>query len=479
MTALRPPLPLGLLLPVVLLAGAPAIRAAEAPRFPVRAVKLSGSPSDPRVLAQLDFSFSLGFDAVWVYSHEAGRWADPGGGSPPALDPAFLALARRCRERGARILVSVNPPADTGLRFVYREREGERRILSFFRLLRREAGVRDFVLSFDDQPTELREIRDVLRYGRSAAPAHLDLARRVAGRLPRGTRLWLCASVYSDVHLGDRGGPYSAPFLAGLPTLPPGIGIVWTGSAPISPAIDADMLRRARSFLGGREILLYDNFSAIEGGGNALSAQLGPIRGRGPDLAAGAAVYLAVPLSPPGASRLSLLTVADYLSDPDGYDADRSWQRAIDRLAGPDPAAREALSTQALEWRGWEGGRPFRPWDPASPEEAAAALADPAAVAAWEWTVRRYPERIAALQGLADRAFRDALVEIMERRLAVARTVPLAVEYLARRRAGRLDLEPLVEAVREERRRAAAGTGAALRALDAFLAAAGIPAPPL
>lgn len=470
-----------LLLPLALFAGLAAVpaRALPAPSpFPVRAVKLTGSLSDPRVLEHLDFAVSLGFNAVWIYSHEAGRWADAGDGRRPELDPAFVEVARRCRERGVRILVSVNPPADTGGRFLFSEPEGERRIRSFFRLLRRKAGVSDLVLSFDDQPTRLRQLRDVLRYGKSTAPAHLDLARRIARRLPRGSRLWLCASTYSDVHLGDGKGLYAAPFLAGLPALPPRVGIVWTGSAPISPAVGAAALRRARFLLGGRDLLLYDNFSPIEGGENALAAYLGPLRDREPGLAAEAAIYMASPLSGPGVSRLPLLTAADYLADPGAYDADRSLRSAIERLAGPAPRAREALSTQALEWRGWEGGRPFRPWDPASPEDAASALDDPALVAAWEWTVRRYPERMAALRDLDDREFRDALLEIMERRLAVARTAPLAVEYLARRRAGRADLEPILDAVREERRRAA-GRGTSLRALDAFLAAAGVPAPPL
>jgi len=41
-------------------------------------------------------------------------------------------------------------------------------------------------------------VADIDRYGRSAAPAHLDLVRRVAARLPAGMGLWLCAAAYCD-----------------------------------------------------------------------------------------------------------------------------------------------------------------------------------------------------------------------------------------------------------------------------------------
>ena len=443
--------------------------------FAWRAFKISGPPADPAVREHVEFCLGLGFDAIWIYSHEAGRWDERSAPEGPFLDPAFLDLAARLRERGVRMIVSINPPADSGGSFVYNSRDGERRIRGFVNLLRR-AGVRDFVLSFDDQPMLLTDLGDIVRYGFGAAPAHLDLARRLARHVGRGGRLWLCAAAYCDAHLGDGRGRYAAAFLAGLPALPRSVGIVWTGSEPISLSIAALGLRTTRERLGGRDLLLYDNFAAIEGGADPIAAYLGPLRDRDPLLADVVAIYMASPLSGPGVSRLPLLTAADWLAGPAAYDPDDSLRRAIARLSGSDSGAADALRVQALEWRGWDSGRRFRPWDPADAGEAADTLDDPALAAEWSWTVARYPERIAALAQLADVPFRDALLELMARRLAIARSVTPVIEYRARLRAGRTDLEPVLDEIRRVRAEVA-GIPSVLKALDRFLEYAGIPLP--
>ncbi len=438
-----------------------------------RAFKLWGSPADPAVLAHAEFCVRLGFNTVWVYAHEAGAWSPESAPRGPFLSNAFLEFAAWCRERGVRMIVSVNPPAETRGRFVFENRDGERRIRKFFRLLGR-AGVHDVVLSFDDVPLQLTELRDIVRYGRSTAGAHLDLVRRIERHLGRRDKLWLCASAYCDAHLGDGQGAYSRAFLAGLPALARRVGIVWTGSAPISPSISADSVRATRERLGQRDILLYDNFAAIEAWGYPIAAYLGPLRDRDPGLLEKVSVYMACPLYGPGASRLSLLTVADWFEDPGGYDADASWRRAIARLAGSDRDAADALRIQALEWRGWDSGKAFRPWDPADAEGAAETLDDPALSAEWSWTVDRYPARMAALSRLEDAPLRDSLLDLMGRRLAIANVVLVAIEYRARERAGRTDLEPILEEIRR-RRAEASKKPSVLGALDRFLAEAGIP----
>jgi len=174
-----------------------------------------------------------------------------------------------------------------------------------------------------------------------------------------------------------------------------------------------------------------------------------------------------------GASRLSLLTIADFLRAPGSYDPDRSWKRAMSRLAGDNPAALTALSTQALEWGGWIGERNYHTVTTDNPETAAGTLGDPAASSAWQWPARRYPQRMADLSGLDDLTFRDELLEIMSRRLAIARAVPTTRELRARLAAGRTDVDPLIDQLRHERERADGPSGALL-ALDRFLAFSGV-----
>ena len=443
--------------------------------FPVRMVKLVGDPADPGTLAHVAFCRKLGFNALWVYSHQAGVWTKQRAPDGPLLDPSFIRLARWCRRHGMDVWVSINPVADTFEQFVFTDPDGERRVLAFATLLRKSAEVRRIVLSFDDQPSTLRELSDVFRYGASSAPAHLDLVRRLAFRLPRGVALWLCASVYCDSHLGDGSGPYGKAFLEGLPALPPDIGIVWTGPRVLSPTITRADVAATRARLGGRPILFYDNSLTndydVE---DALGLVLAPPRGRAPEIREVVAAYLACPLTPLAGARLTLLTSADFLRHPSLYDPDASVIRAIARLAGANREAATALETQQLEWGRPIDGSRDGVRDVITADDAATRLGDPAFVESFTWTVERYPGRMAALARVADTAFRDELLKIMRRRLAIARAMPLTIDYLARVRAGRADAAEVLARIDAERR-SWDGDADARRVLERFLVAAAVP----
>ncbi len=444
--------------------------------FAVRMVKLAGDPADPDTLEHLRFCRKLGFNAVWVYSGQTGAWTKERAPQGPILDPNFLRLARWCHRHGMDVWISINPVADSFERFVFSDPDGERRLLNFATMLRKDANVRRIVLSFDDQPTTLRELSDVFRYGASSAPAHLDLARRVSLAQPQDVAWWLCASVYCDTHLGDGSGAYGNAFLAGLPALPSTIGIVWTGPNVLSPTITDGDIAATRSRLGGRPLLLYDNALTNDfDEEDALGMVLAPLRGRAPGIRDLAAAYLVSPLGPLAGSRLTLLTAADFLRDPSGYDPDASVARAIKRLAGSDRQAATALETQQIEW-----GRPIGAVrggirDVMTAELAAGGLNDPALVDSFTWTVARYPGRMAALQKVADTAFRDDLLRIMRRRLAVAQAVPLTVDYVARVRARRPDAAEVLARI-DALRLSWEGDPDARGVLERFLAAAAVPA---
>ena len=455
--------------------GAMAAKAKAEAGFAVRMVKLAGKPGDPATVEHVRFCRKLGFNALWVYSHEAGTWTKDESPHGPTLDPSFLRLAQWCRRHRMDLWVSINPPADTSDRFVFSDPDDERRLLAFVSLLREQAGVRTIVLSFDDQPTELRELSDVFRYGVSTAPAHLDFLRRVAAALPPDIALWMCASAYCDAHLGDGQGRYSKPFLAGLPSLPSRIGIVWTGPKVLSPAITTEDLEATRARLGGRPLLLYDNLPVNEFDvHNAIGLVLSALRGRDPGIARVVAAYLACPFPPLAGARLTLLTTAEYLRDPEGYDADAATKRAIATLAGRNRAAQTALDTQQLEWGGTIDGRNYWPRDLLTAEIAARRLHDPAFVESFTWTVARYPGRIAAMTPLADAPFRDELQRMMRRRLAVGQAVPLTIEYLARVRAGRIDAEESLARI-AALRQSWSGDRDATRILDNFFGVTGLP----
>jgi hypothetical protein len=459
-------------------ARSPAARTPARGAFAVRMVKLSAHPSSDEAWEHLKFCVGEGFNALWVYSSEAGAWTPAQAPKGPWINPAFVRMAKWCRAHGVRVVVSVNPVADSRLAFVFSEDDGEKRIARFLRLLRDQAGVREFVVSFDDQPSRLKELSDVLRYGVSSAPAHLDLAARLERSLRRDESLWLCAAVYSDQELGEGRGPYTGPFLDGLARLPARVGIVWTGPRVVSPSISGADIAATRARLGGRKILLYDNYPFNDDFGSGIGLILGPLRRRSADLPGQVAAYLSCPMTQLAASRLPLMTVADYLADPGGYDPRVSSARAIASLAGPDRNARAALTVQASEWGAWIGEPGYQSALDWNPEIAAEQLEDPATRADWTETEIVYPDRMRALKGLADASFRSQLIEAMERRLAIARAVRPTREYRAREAAGLGGLAPILESLAAQRRTLTGAPGA-LQVFDEFLQAEGVPAPRL
>jgi hypothetical protein len=436
-------------------------------------VLMGGRFDRPDVRAHLEFCAQRGFNAVWVSGDQAGEWTARQVPDGPRLHSSFLELAEWCRERGLRIFVALNPVAAEHGEYVFSDPSGVRRIEAFFRLLRR-AGVRDFVLSFADQPTALSDLRDVTRYAASSAAAHIDAARTLARSMRRSETFWLCAAAYCDAHLGDGTEPYARDLLEGLEKLPRRVGIVWTGPAPLSTSITAADLAATRRRLGERKLLLYDSYPA-DGNrdGTGLALVLGPLRERDPELRSEVAVYVSCPMRELGASRLALWTVADYLGAPAAYDPDTSWRAAMEHVAGDDKQALDALRTQGIEWGGWVGTRNYRARDADNVYTAAEALRDPAALALWTYVVRRYPERMDALRGLNDPVFRDPLLSRMDARLAVGRTLPLIVELQG---AAPEDQAEVWERV--ERLRAQAGENPeAARLLDLFLEATGVRIP--
>ena len=132
------------------------------------------------------------------------------------------------------------------------------------------------------------------------------------------------------------------------------------------------------------------------------------------------------------------------------------------------------METPQLDWGGFVDTLNYWPREDANPQVAASRLNDPAYVESFTWTVQRYPGRIAALELVADAPFKNDLIRIMRRRLAVGRVLPLAVEYFERRRAGRADAEETLARIADERRAWDEYPDAA-RILDSFFEAAGVP----
>ena len=101
---------------------------------------------------------------------------------------------------------------------------------------------------------------------------------------------------------------------------------MWTGTKVVPPRITADQAREWGTLLR-RKPLLWDNFPVNDG--IPWRINLGPLRGRDPDLAEAVSGFFSNPMNQAHASMIPLQTVADYLWNSRAYSPETSLERAI------------------------------------------------------------------------------------------------------------------------------------------------------
>ncbi len=177
-----------------------------------------------------------------------------------------------------------------------------------------------------------------------ACAAHGNTACTLCAR-PADGHVAVCNRVYAWLHSLDEactlsmcpsdyhgGAPFSA-YLHDLGTrLDPHIDMFYTGPDVCSPEIrttDAHAVAQAL----GRAPLIWDNYPV-----NDLSMRpnihIGPVRGREATLHEAVRGVVVNPMLQAEASKIVLLTFAEYFADPDGYEPWRSWERALRAVGG-------------------------------------------------------------------------------------------------------------------------------------------------
>jgi hyaluronoglucosaminidase len=126
--------------------------------------------------------------------------------------------------------------------------------------------------------------------------------------------------------------------------VPESVDIMWTGPAICSRHLTQAHMQQVADVLR-RPALIWDNYPVNDA---AMIAQLhiGPYRNRDADLPV-RGIY-ANPMSLVAASRLPLLTFADYCANPAGYDPDRSWAAAVVAEVGEELAGALVLFAEAV-----------------------------------------------------------------------------------------------------------------------------------
>lgn len=189
-------------------------------------------------------------------------------------------------------------------------------------------GVRDFSLLVDD----------------IVCVAHGDPFCKLCPR-PAALHIEVCNKVYAwlqslspDCTLNMCPSDYHgcAPFSAYLHELGaglhPAIDVFYTGRDVCSSAIStADGASFADAI--GRPPLIWDNYP-VNDLAMRSNMHIGPIRERDATLHQAVRGIVVNPMLQAEASKIPLLTFADYFHDPNGYDPWRSWERALRSISG-------------------------------------------------------------------------------------------------------------------------------------------------
>jgi hyaluronoglucosaminidase len=199
-----------------------------------------------------------------------------------------------------------------------------------------DVGARTLMVSFDDVIKASTHPEDALAYGAgdyAYGVMNGDLLNRLFAHY--SARAGAEGSAFRLITVpADYFGTSTTPYLEGLRatlTADPAMIVMWTGVLVVSPTIsctEADGFAAAI----GRKPLLWDNFPVND---YAMPAKLmvGPYAGRAADLPDCLAGIAANPSNQVMANEIPLFTVADYLSDPVGYDVERSWEASLAEFA--------------------------------------------------------------------------------------------------------------------------------------------------
>ncbi|MCB0907986.1 MAG: beta-N-acetylglucosaminidase domain-containing protein [Nocardioidaceae bacterium] len=234
----------------------------------------------------------------------------------------LVELRRHCEAAGVELLVCVSP----GLTIRYSDADDVAALADKLASTL-DIGAAGVGLLLDDIPDRLQHPADRAAFG-SLAEAHALLTLAVADRVRArhaGASMFVCPTIYWGY--GDE--PYLVDLAARLPA---DIDLCWTGRAICSATLD---LHDAEVFTAatGRPPLYWDNYP-VNDVAMTYEAHLGPYQGRDPRLATASRGIVANPMEHFESSKIPLATVADFLADPDGYDPEESWHRAIADVVG-------------------------------------------------------------------------------------------------------------------------------------------------
>jgi hyaluronoglucosaminidase len=231
----------------------------------------------------------------------------------------FMELAEAANANRIRFGFAISP----GLDITYESETDRATLIAKLEPLR-AANIDWFLLLVDDIPMQPGLAP---RQGALASWLHAELG---------GAALTVCPTEY----VGTRPSRYLAELDA---SLPPEVDVMWTGPTVCSPELRVADAQAWAVALGGRRIIVWDNYP-VNDALMTRSLHLGPYVGRNADLCDVVGGVLCNPMTQAYASLIPLATAMDFLRDPDAYDAEASWIRAIADVGGEQSSALSVLA---------------------------------------------------------------------------------------------------------------------------------------
>src|SRR4051812_9034133 len=207
------------------------------------------------------------------------------------------------------------------------------------------AGARTFMVSFDDVQKVLTHPEDLAAYGsgdaaygRATGEFLTKLLRALRARWD-GARLLTVGADYSGTADTD----YLKAFRA---VLDPAVEVMWTGTTVFAKNFDPAQARAYGKAIG-RTPLVWDNWTVNDLDGNGIGETtriyLGPYA-RKANVAGAVRGFFLNPMNEADLNLLPFATAADFLRDPQGFDARASWLRAVRELGGAQAGALRAFA---------------------------------------------------------------------------------------------------------------------------------------
>jgi hyaluronoglucosaminidase len=298
----------------------------DAPRFPIRGVieGYYGPPWSPKARRGVLKLMARARMNAYFYGpkddefHRA-RWSEP---YPNAKFAELREAVELTRALDMDFWYTIGP----GLSMSYAREEDVAALLDKLRQVA-GLGVTRFGLLFDDIPARLQHQADLDRFS-SLPEAHAVVANRIYRELREEVselRFAVCPTQYH--------GNGTEGYITQLGTLlDPRLEVFWTGPEICSRELtlrDAAQLERTIS----RPILYWDNYP-VNDAEMTNELHIGPYRGRDPHLYRASTGIVANGMEYAEGSKIGFLTIADYLWNPEAYDPEESWDRALRAVVG-------------------------------------------------------------------------------------------------------------------------------------------------